>query len=166
MKQQTNRVKNNTYTTRADDAYALYRAEVEQKYNHWAELHPEYGVWVSFDTVLKELKKHKAHLQGEGTYLTRAQIASKLSISMPTVYRLFQLDKAPTANPFFLKEDRFYTDDVFHFIRSVYPRTAPIYHAVLLMQIEAALDEMGSYFVIGIVQWFADKNTDMVVCNV
>lgn len=166
MKQQTNRVKNNTYTNRADDAYTLYRAEVEQKYNHWAQLQTEYGLWPSFDTVLKELKKQKAYLQGEGTYLTRAQIASKLGISMPTVYRLFQLDKAPSANPFTLKEERFNTDDVFHFIRSVYPRTAPIYRAVLLMQIEAALDEIGYYFVIFMCEWFTGKNNDMVVCNV
>ncbi len=166
MRQQTNRVKNNTFTTRADDALTLYRAEVEQKYNTWAQRQTECSVWPTFDVVLKELKKNKAHLQGEGTYLTRAQIARKLGISMPTVYRLFQLDKAPQANEFFLNEERFCTDDIFHFIRSVYPRTAPIYQAVLLMQIEAALDEIGFYFVIFIAQWFQTKKSSMVVCNV
>ena len=166
MGQQTNRVKNNTYTTRADDAVTLYRAEVEQTYNTLAQGLPDGSLLPSFAAFLHKLKKHKAHLQGVSTHLTRAQIANKLGISMPTVYRLFQLDKAPKPSPLPSSKEWFNTDEVFHFIRSVYPRTAPIYQAVLLMQIEAALEVMGANFVLEIGQWFTTNESSMVVSHV
>ncbi len=166
MGQQTNRVKNNTYTTRADDAVTLYRAEVEQTYNALSKGQADGSSLPSFAVVLHKLRKHKAHLQGKGTNLTRAQIASKLGISMPTVYRLFQLEKAPKASFLVGNTEHFCTDDVFHFIRSVYPRTAPIYQAVLLMQIEAALEVMGANFVIEMTQWFITNDSSLVLSHV
>lgn len=166
MGQQTNRVKNNTYTTRADDAVTLYRAEVEQTFNTLAQGQADGALLPSFAAVLHKLKKHKVHLHGKGTYLTRAQIANKLGISMPTVYRLFQLEKAPKPSSLVVPKEHFCTDEVFHFVRSVYPRTAPIYQAVLLMQIDAAIEVMGANFVLDVAQWFHTNESSVVVCNV
>lgn len=148
-----NRVKANTFTPRPDVSYKAYRQAVEAKYNALAA-----DMWtdvlVSFDKVLDTLQATRTHFVGASVLLSRTQIAQKLGVSKQTVYRLFRLDIAPEGVPSHLNnETKFYSDDVFHFIRKVYPRRTPICKAVLLLQIEAALDNDGVSNIHALADW-------------
>ena len=138
-----NRVKTNTFTPRPVASYTAYRQAVEAKYNALAA-----DMWtdvlVPFEKVLDTLKVTSSHFVGASVLLSRTQIAQKLGVSKQTIYRLFRLEIAPEGVPSHLNnETKFYSDDVFHFIRKVYPRHTPICKAALLLQIEAALDKDG-----------------------
>lgn len=138
-----NRVKANTFTPRPSVWYQVYRGAVEAKYDALAaETWP--GEPMSFDSVLNRIHAARSHFVGASVLLSRTQIAFKLGVSKQTIYRLFRLEFAPEGVPSHLNNEfKFDSDDVFHFIRKVYPRHTPIYKAALLLQIEAALDKDG-----------------------
>lgn len=148
-----NRVKANTFTPRPDASYKAYRSVVEAKYDALAaKIWP--GECVSFDSVLDKLQTTRTHFIGANVLLSRTQIANVLGISKQTVYRLFRLEIAPEGLPSGLNNEyKFYSDDIFHFIRKVYPRRTPIYKAALLLQIEAALDNHGASNIQALAEW-------------
>lgn len=148
-----NRVKPNTFTPRADVSYKAYRKAVEAKYDALATT-----TWpcflVPFESVLEKIHETGCHFVGASVLLTRAQIAEKLGVSKQTIYRLFRLENAPQGVPtHYNNEFKYYTDDVFHFIRKVYPRRTPIYKATLFLQIEAALDKDGVSNMQALAEW-------------
>lgn len=148
-----NRVRPNTFTPRPAESYKAYRQTVEAKYNALAaETLP--GEPMSFDSVLKRIHTARTHFIGASVLLSRTQIAQKLGVSKQTVYRLFRLDIAPEGVPSHLNNEyKFDSDDVFHFIRKVYPRQTPIYGAAMLLQFEAALEKDGASNVLAIAEW-------------
>lgn len=148
-----NRVKANTFTPRPDASYKAYRQAVAAKYDALATT-----TWppflVPFESVLEKLHDTGCHFVGASVLLTRAQIAEKLGVSKQTIYRLFRLEIAPEGVPSHLNNEvKFDSDDVFHFIRKVYPRRTPIYKATLFLQIEAALDKDGASNRKALVEW-------------
>ena len=153
-----NRVKTNTFTPRPVASYTAYRQAVEAKYN---ALLP--SVLVPFDSVVARLYANRCNFVGASVLLSRTQIAQKLGVSKQTIYRLFRLEIAPEGVPSHLNNEcKFYSDDVFHFIRKVYPRHTPIYKAALLLQLEAALDKDGVSNVQALTDWILLGNP----CNI
>ena len=148
-----NRVKANTFTPRPDASYKVYRQEVETKYDAITSNTLECER-VSLESVLEKIHDTKSHFVVASVLLSRTQIAQKLGVSKQTVYRLFRLEIAPEGVPSHLNNEvKFDSDDVFHFIRKVYPRRTPIYKAALLLQLEAALDKDGVSNVQALADW-------------
>lgn len=148
-----NRVKANTFTPRPDASYKAYHQAVVAKYDALATT-----TWpllpVPFESVLDKIQETRSHFVGASVLLSRAQIAEKLGVSKQTVYRLFRLEVAPEGVPSHLNNEyKFDSDDVFHFIRKVYPRRTPIYKAALLLQVEAALDKDGASNLQALAEW-------------
>ncbi len=148
-----NRVRPNTFTPRPLVAYKAYHQAVEAKYEALATT-----TWpllpVPFESVMDKIQETRSHFVGASVMLSRAQIAQKLGISKQTVYRLFRLEIAPEGVPSHLNNEfTFDSDDVFHFIRKVYPRRTPIYGAALLLQFEAALDKGGASNMQALAEW-------------
>lgn len=151
--QSFNRVKANTFTPRPAESFNTYRQAVEAKYDALANT-----TWpllqVPFESVMNKIQQNRTHFVGASVLLSRAQIAEKLGVSKQTVYRLFRLEIAPEGVPSHLNNEvKFDSDDVFHFIRKVYPRRAPIYKAALLLQFEAALDKDGASNMQALAEW-------------
>lgn len=148
-----NRVRPNTFTPRPAESFKAYRQAVEAKYNALAaEVWP--GEPMSFESVLKRIHAARTHFVGASVLLSRTQIAQKLGVSKQTVYRLFRLEIAPEGVPSHLNNEfKFDSDDVFHFIRRVYPRRTPIFEAALLLQFEAALDKDGAANMLALAEW-------------
>lgn len=148
-----NRVKANTFTPRPSVWYQVYRSVVEAKYDDLAADMCTSGI-VPFEKVLDTLQATRSHFVGASVLLSRTQLAHKLGVSKQTIYRLFRLEIAPEGVPSHLNNEfKFYSDDVFHFIRKVYPRRTPIYKAALLLQLEAALDKDGASNMQALSEW-------------
>lgn len=148
-----NRVKANTFTPRPDASYKAYHQAVAAKYDALATT-----TWpllpVPFESVLDKIQETRSQFVGASVLLSRAQIAQKLGVSKQTVYRLFRLEVAPEGVPSHLNNEvKFDSDDVFHFIRKVYPRRTPIYKAAVLLQFEAALDKDGASNMQALAEW-------------
>lgn len=149
-----NRVKPNTYTPRADVSCKAYRKAVEAKYNELVAGAPLPYMLASFESVLDKLLENQCNFVGESVLLNRTQLAQKLGVSKQTIYRLFRVDGAPQGVPtHYNNELKYCTDDVFHFIRKVYPRRTPIYKAALFLQFEAALDKGGVSNIQALTDW-------------
>lgn len=148
-----NRVNANTFTPRPSEWYQLYRGVVESNYDALAaKIWP--GEYVSFDSLLDKLQTTRTHFIGANRFLSRSQIAIVLGISKQTVYRLFRLEIAPEGFCRGSNNETIYcSDDVFHFVRKVYPRHTHIHKQVLLLQIKAALDNHGASHIQALAEW-------------
>lgn len=160
-----NRVKANTFTPRPVESFKAYRQAVEAKYNTLAaEVWP--GEPMSFESVIKRIYAARTHFIGASVLLSRTQIAQKLGVSKQTVYRLFRLEIAPEGVPQHLNNEyKFDSDDVFHFIRRVYPRHTPIFGAALLLQFEAALEKDGASNMLALADWVLEGNPCHILVN-
>ena len=160
-----NRVRPNTFTPRPAESYKAYRQTVEAKYNALAaETWP--GEPMSFESVLNRIHAARSHFVGASVLLSRTQIAQKLGVSKQTVYRLFRLEVAPEGVPSHLNNEfKFDSDDVFHFIRKVYPRHTPIFKAALFLQFEAALDKDGASNMLALADWVLQGTPCAILSN-